>query len=454
VHHTLHLLLVDVARADALAADCGGRWLLPLLHTSERVRAGTILNQWLARHRLAGHLIGQWVGKAASPHGAMDWLGVIRVNRTRSAASSLHWVPLASLASSTSWLPYQQWAIRQVTAASEWPAVSGPFGTVGWLDEAISWADIALGVRRRSAIACAVPLRATPYEVVLQLRTARETVYFKGLAAARAAEATLTIRLAARAPRSFARTIAMTTRPDGTIWWLMEACPGSPLAAAPTPDRATRAVTAYAAVQQRIIEEGEPSLWGDLPRLPMRQMLERASDLLRAGAELDGLPAVEAAARFDELGERIADARAPESWIYADFDPRNVFIDGDEVRFIDLSDCWLGPAPLGVATFVRRMKVSGTPIASDLYDRYEGAWKPRLALSDRWRAFELGSLVAESYLAWNRVLLKTARGEIHDVIAPARRALAGRLIRALGGNAGRASVEANHRGPERDRRVG
>jgi hypothetical protein len=429
---SLHLLVVDADRAEALATERSAKWLLPILHMPDNVRSGPVVRRWMDARGIEGELVGQWIGRVAPTLDAVDWLGIVRARSRRLPPhSGTRWTALVSLASSSSWLPYQEWAVRRVTSSATVPVVDGPFGAIGWMDEVVAWAREAIGVDGSNAIETAPALRATAYDAVLRLETRRGAFFFKGLYGARTAEATLTSRLSQIAPRSFARTVAMTTRANGATWWLMDACPGCPLAAAPTPDRALRVATAYAEVQQNILSDRHLLRSRDLPPLPLSEMHRWARNLLLTGEALPASFDREAGARRLEVASDADRDDVERSWILADFDPRNVLLDDDDVRFIDLSDCSLGPAPLGIATLARRLQLAGASIGSELYEAYERSWSPPLEVGERWRAFELVSLLAESYHAWNRVLLKTERGEVHDAIEPARRALARRLAAAL-----------------------
>src|SRR5262249_6657188 len=104
----------------------------------------------------------------------------------------------------------------------------------------------------------AVPYRVSPYEIVLALDAGSARLYFKGLCAERSNEPRLTSALRVAAPESFARTLALERRLDGTNWWLMETCPGSPLTRCLSTESATTVGAACAAVQQRIAGNDEP----------------------------------------------------------------------------------------------------------------------------------------------------------------------------------------------------
>jgi hypothetical protein len=103
-------------------------------------------------------------------------------------------------------------------------------------------------------------------------------------------------------------------------------------------------------------------------------------------------------------------------------------LDDAHVNFIDLDDAMLGPAPLGIATFARRLRASlggsvGEHAAvAHMLEVYDRAWTPRLRLSGRLWAVDVVSQVLECQLASRRVEAKTRQGEIYgcEEIAQAR----------------------------------
>jgi hypothetical protein len=427
---SLHLLIVDFERHAALVAQPGGRWILPVLCAPERARLGPLLLEWAGRHGIAGRLVGQWLGRVAPDADTCDWLAVLQAAATPSVggASSLEWRSLASLASSSSWLAYQQWAVGRALSTTGVPTVPGPFGTVTWMDDVEAWLKTATSHRGR--LSALVPHRTTASEVVLEVRTTCGLAYFKGLSSDRAPEVDLTSHLAGVAPHSFARTIAQSTRPDETVWWLMAACRGSTLAARPSRAAAARAVEAWAHVQQRASSAlALPP--GDLAPFDLPSMAAWAAGLLREAGEQQSRPCAAAIAAMSDACERVDNAHVPRSWVWADFDPTNVLVHGDEVRFIDLDDCRVGPAPIAVSTFARRLARIGMPCAGELYRSYERAWEPAIDMGSRWHDFEVVSMVVECYLAWQRVVLKTGRNEIYDCLGPARDAIVRRLVRVV-----------------------
>src|SRR4051812_3215820 len=61
---------------------------------------------------------------------------------------------------------------------------------------------------------------------------------------------------------------------------------------------------------------------------------------------------------IDRAVEDVLAAGLPDRWIPLDLDPANVLLDDDgNVAFIDLDDSYIGPAPLAIASFARRIRV-------------------------------------------------------------------------------------------------
>lgn len=428
----LHLLTVNLARRTTLATWLHQRWSLPIIVAPERARIGGLVRRWLQERGVEGQPIGQWLGRA-SPNGAVDWLMVVDAPSEASmpSASTLCWTPLETLLASQSLLEYQQWAIARVLGVGDLPTVPGPFGDPHWLGEVLSWVTHALGGGLCAPEACVFAHRLGSHEVVLECVTPGGRWFFKGLASDRAAEALITQALARVLPQSFARTAAMERRPDGSTWWLMDACPGVPLIERLTADAANRVVEAYASVQQAIA--GEIVASGAMPTIDLPALASRAGSLI--GEDADQRPTAAARALIDEAC-RLLGSDLPLSWVAADLDPNNVVVEGDAVRFIDLDDALIGPAPLAIGTFARRVaRALGdhwTPLSTArLVDAYERAWKPGLRLSTLWPAIDLVSDFLECDLAWQRVEIKIARGEVHGVREMAQRSIQQRLLRAV-----------------------
>ncbi len=428
----LHLLLVNPARRTALATCLDQGWGLPIIVASESARIGPLVCRWV-RERGEGLPLGQWIGRA-SLHGALDWLVTVEVHSEAlmPAPAGLRWTHLDTLRLSQSLVEYQQWAVARVFAASDLPTVPGPFGNLTWRGEVLCWIAKALGARSASLEASALAHRLGAYEVVLECRSSAGRWFFKGLAPDRATEAVITGALAQMLPNAFPRTVALESRPDGSTWWLMEACPGAPLADRLTLDFVCRVVEAYARVQQAIADRIVAG--GMMPAIDLPALVSRAASFLNDGTEQQTVAA--SRALIDEACWFLS-SNLPWSWVAPDLDPTNVIANGEEVRFIDLDDALIGPAPLAIGTFARRVaRALGRdhwfPASTvRLVDSYERAWVPRLHLSALWRAIDLVSDLLECELAWRRVEAKVARGEVHGVIEIARRSIRHRLLRAV-----------------------
>jgi hypothetical protein len=272
-----------------------------------------------------------------------------------------------------------------------------------------------------SAVAALTPYRVGAHEVVLGADCAHGRVYFKGLTGERAAEARLTEALAAVAPDSFARTLALDRRADGTVWWLTAACPGQ------SGSEAHRAAETLAQVQQHVLAMGARP---ELAVLDLETAAHWASALL--GDSPCGAP----------VRQRCADvmrADVPATWIPMDLDPSNILIDDeDRVRFIDVDDSFLGPAPLAMATLALRcgdrtlLSARGArPSGRAIYRTWELTWTSPLTGLD-WAAFETAATVVQSWLGWNRLERNVARGEVYvdrDLAAERTRQ---RLARSIG----------------------
>jgi hypothetical protein len=408
----LHVLIVDVRRGEALVAERAGGWLLPILQATERTRIAALVEPWVRARGIRGRMVGQWLGRLTTDGDAVDWLAIVsaRAEQCEISISDLRWLTLASFATSHSCVEYQRWAIEMALANSALPSVHGPFGTMTWIDDVESW----LGER------CLTPYRLSAHEVVLECRARGKRAFFKGLSCRRAAEAILTSQLATLAPESFPKTIDIATRPDGSVWWLMDACPGVPLSTDLAVRNAALAAATYARVQRQVMDSLAFNRSFALEHVPLDRLSRWATELI--GDRSDGCR------RIIDACERVEACGAPQSWVFMDFDPRNAFVDRDRVRFIDLDNSVLSSAPLGVATFGRRVEAAGFSDLEAVYGSYfESLRIPTTIDCVTLRAFELVSLVLECRLAWKRVLQKTQDDEVYGAVDYVRRRLARRL---------------------------
>ena len=400
----LHLLIVDGGRRAALATTFRGKWLLPVVTCTERARSAPLVARWLVERDLRGDVAGQWLGRVTE--NAMDWLVAIAATYGSAIADpAFQWRPLDTLEATAAVVEYQQWAIARAVRHGELPVVSGPFGNLSWPDRARAWIASVTG----SAVESLTPYRVSAHEVVVGAGCANGRVYCKGLTRERAAEARLTRILAAIEPESFARTLALEDRDDGSVWWLTAACNGR------SGENLNRVAAALARIQQRVLAGGVSR---EVPRLDLEAAARWASELVGESRCADA------------VGRRCAQvmrADVPASWIPMDLDPTNVLVDGDNrVRFIDVDDSFLGPAPLAMATLATRCD------DKSLCRTYERSWSPALVGLD-WIAFETAATVVQSWLGWRRLERHIARGEVVVDREFAAARTRDRLVKAIDG---------------------
>jgi hypothetical protein len=403
MRQVLHLLVVDRDRRAALAGAPGSRWLLPVLVCAEELRAAPLVARWCDERSLPGDVAGQWLGRVAPD--ATDWLVPIVARSKYSAPDPvLQWTSLHALATGNAVLDYQQWAIAQAIHDDALPSVRGPFGNLAWPDAVRTWIGRAAG----SAVRSMTPYRVSACEVVVGAETDGGRVYFKGLTRDRADEVRVTQTLAGLAPRSFARTLVLERRDDGTVWWLTAECPGR------QSKDAEQAARALGQIQQAVITAGltPPGL--------------RAVDLDGAARWVAELSVDSACSDLVRRAcAEAASADVPHTWIPMDIDPANILVDDKSaVRFIDLDDSFVGPAPLAMAVLANRRAARAACRA------YEASWSPSLGGID-WANFEIAAKVVEMRLGWERLARNIEGGEVSaspDFVAERVRERLGRAI--------------------------
>lgn len=399
----LHLLILHAGSGTVLAAHYGSRWLLPVVACTDRVRADPVAVRWADDRGLECDVVGQWLGRVGVD--STDWIMVLRATRQVPVMDSpLAWTPVDALASTPALLDYQRWALERLVGGGVPPSVPGPFGRIDWIDDAMKWIGGVVGAVRDRA----TPYRSSPHEVVLGVHTRRRPVFFKGLWRDRGREAMLTRTLERLDPSSFARTLALEERADGCVWWLSAACPGRAAADGRSVARA------LAAVQQRVAPYGP--ILPELRQVDLEAAFQWATALIGEDEWI--------AAMKRQIGS-VLTADVPVSWIAMDLDPTNVLVDrSGEVRFIDLDDSFLGPAPLAMAVFAKR-----SPGAS-LYEVYERSWSPPLANVD-WPAFEAAAALVEAWLGWERVERNTRNGVLYGALEVGETRIRDRLRRCV-----------------------
>jgi hypothetical protein len=396
---TLHLLVVDRDRRAALGRALGTGALLPILVCDERVRGSLAVARWLSTMGIEGRVIGQWLGRAAALSDTIDWLVVVLSSPVSRDFSGLCWRPLRQLRETLSLCEYQEWAIDNCVNSAGSVGVDGPFGCIDSFDHVTAWVEATTG----SAVREIVTYKATSYEVVIRFTTRHGDVFFKGLSCARENEAHLTSALATICSERFAETVALDVRPAGTAWWLTRACKGVSLSTASTPENVGRVAAAYAEVRQRVAAFGLRRISQWCPVLDVEEAICCINDLIGAKDITQ-----RCRVRLQSASEAVRDPSIDISWIPLDLAPGNVLLDGDVVRFIDLDESFIGPAPLGLAMLTRRLDANRSCGPCDII-----------------------ALVLEAWLGWRRVRAMTARGELVGVLDIARRRLAKRLVEEL-----------------------
>lgn len=373
----LHLLIVNGESRQAQAARFGTRWLLPTIACSERSRAGPLVARWCAERGLSGDVAGQWLGRVNDD--SVDWLIAIAAAPLQPALTPLDWIALDSLASGSSAIDYQSWSVVRCLERSGWPAVCGPFGTLDWPEKTRTWVTASLG----STPYAWTPYRMSAHEVVAGLETPRGRVFFKGLSGPRSAEALLTRTLASLAPESFAPTLALEHRDDGSVWWLTGECAGG------TSHDTALVATALARIQQHLMARLHA-----LPQLETAD-LDGAARWTRAG-----FSHAEHSDVICDAIDYVSRAGLPNTWIPMDLDSSNVLVHLKAVRFIDVDDSFVGPAPLPVAAFAGSCQA------------YEHAWPSTLRGLD-WGRIRMAARTFQSWRGWLRLERNVARGEVH-----------------------------------------
>lgn len=417
---TLHLLVVDAERGRTLVAQHGSRWLLPMLSLPESARAGPTLAAWGASVGINTRICGQWLGRLRPVGDGVDWLTVLTaLADAQPLRGDVGWAPFEVIRDKTALHDYQRWAVDSAFANGEQPCVSGSFGRLTWWAAVNQWASIVL--MRDLSDADVQVHRATNSEVVVEWRLDGRRWFCKGLTPNRSREAWLTMRLGAAEPDVFARTCGHSRREDGSLWWLMEECKGRSLSEACTLERTITVAAACSAVQHRtqaLCTEvlGEAALdLDDLARWAGEATRGRERRSFTQGAVERGCG-------------QVCRAQHPTAWVAGDLDPANVILEGDRVRFIDLDEAILGPAPLSLATFARR--VGGDRAwRRRLFEPFAATWDLPPLSDETLAAYDLVSRLVECRSAWEQAARNDELGHTVGVLEFARRQIATRVER-------------------------
>jgi len=189
-----------------------------------------------------------------------------------------------------------------------------------------------------------------------------------------------------------------------------------------------------------------------LPAVDLGDLSRWGRALLRESSRPE---AMEVHERSIERACAAVDSIGVESMIHTDLDPSNVFLRGDEVRFIDLNEMHRGPLPLIASMFAERLVRSSQgpdehrQLAQAIYYTYESTWPAPFRMKPHlWPALEIVSALFAAHLGWTRVQTKVRHGEIRGVDALVRSTLAKKVVRAIALVVS-GSPETVHRGAER-----
>ncbi|HEY0875793.1 MAG TPA: phosphotransferase [Vicinamibacterales bacterium] len=403
MQQVLHLLIVDTRWSQALVAQYGSRWLLPILTCGERVRADPKALLWAASRGVECEIVGQWLGRAGPS--VTDWLmAMSAIAGSLRSCAQLGWTPLEQLNSRAALVEYQGWALDKVVERGPLPSRPGPFGRFGWTAEVKRWIEAVIATPVNRVVR---QFRSTPNEVVLCATTGGAKVFFKGMGRGRELEPRLTAALASLVPGTFASTIALEERGDGTTWWLTENCPGRPATDAAAVARA------LAAVQQQLTSAAETAR--HLPVLNLDAAVAWGASFLDEGdAEL-----------MRQHVQRAACGSSTPTWIPLDLHPTNVLVDdAGAMRFIDLDESFLGPPALAAVV------LSGRWRDRSVYAAFERSWAPSLRGVD-WPALEMTATLVDIWLGWRRLERITATGEVSGALELAAPIVADRLRRCI-----------------------
>jgi hypothetical protein len=399
----LHVLVVDRRRFAALIQVVGRRWMLPVLACGERARAPLVAARWLADRQLTGVVAGQWVGRIAADGRSIDWLIAIAAGLTVESPP-FSWASLDGLEATTAVLDYQAWALDRVVTRGG-IAVSGPFGSLDWIDHARGWIESA-GLTGLSILTC---FRASAHDVVLGMGNGSAEVYFKGAAPDRASGLHAIAAAARTLPESFPRTLALEGDSSSTRC-LLEGCVGVPLARSRDHVDAVRVAFDIGRVQQRLVAEPLQSM------LNLNDILDDADGLL----ERAGLPPLSAPTRraFEDV------MSLPRCWTPLDLDPSNVFVGGPQVRYIDLEPR-ITAMSIALSVFARRLGATG-----ELLQALRRAYESTAGEAVPWQSVDFVTAITEVVTGWRRLLRNVECGEVSGPLDRVKRVAAKRVASA------------------------
>ena len=307
------------------SAFVGCRWLL---------LAGGTRPPWRRRRSMARARDGGCDGLARRDRRGAGTASAIRRSRGDRSTRWRRARRFSSISSGRS--PGRSRAARSRRSRGRLAISRGPTQVRAWIEEAVGSAILAL-----------TPYRVGAHEVVLGADCARRTRLLQGTgrgAGDRGAVDTGARGGGAGVVRANAGAGAARGRHSLVV---DGGCPGQ------SGGDAHRAAETLARIQQRVFATARRRSWPpSISRPPQRGRAScwasrHAADIVR------------------QQCARVTSADVPATWIPMDLDPTNILIDDDDrVRFIDVDDSFLGPAPLAVATLALRWRLDADPPAA------------------------------------------------------------------------------------------
>ena len=434
-----HLLVRSPSGAECLVQEHACGWLLPIAAGYPRTRASAILQRRSAAIGAPGLPIVVAYGSYGERHHEADWLGVLtaveRVN-----APALKWLPREELLAQSGLVEFQQASVRRYLNEEN---ASPQFMSPDWPHRARTWIDQQLGKRESTTGPMSV-FRCAPSYVGARFETMRTPVYFKAVPRGRAfAEAALTCWFSQQAPESFAPTKGIDFEGGR---WLGGHVDGVPLRKANS-TVLEAVIREIVKLQIRFIDQAEQlrvrGAWPatidsieqkaiDLLRDPPEQDLERAPDMTTGSPD-------RTVRTIGQTFEYLRTLDLPSSWVPLDIAPDNVIVADDRPVFIDVGDCWVGPAPAALEVLFQGLSGNQPELLASPADRdrlktaFVDAWSRQCSPNDLRRGLALMPLIVcivQTLRGLEWIRTRTKEGEIIGFESHVRRLAVRRIIEA------------------------
>jgi hypothetical protein len=317
----------------------------------------------------------------------------------------------------TSWFPFETARLdascdltdRQLIAHSFerfTEKAKGPFERPGWTEELFAWVreQIApLGLRLTGDFR---QMGSSPSSNLTRIETTGRAVWFKAAGEPNAHELPLTLSLAQLFPMYVPGVIAVHSGLNG---WLSPEIPGASLAGSADYSAWDRAAEALAELQIRSIGKTAQLLRAGARDLRMGRLVECINAFLSRMRELMAMqekrsPAPLAESELRRLAEALErsctlleEFGLPHTLGHLDFNPGNIFVNGDQCVFLDWAEGSVGNPLLTLEYLVEHMCRSGLTESGSperLISRYLRPWACFYSPQELRQARKLSPLVA------------------------------------------------------------